>query len=144
MPGPRPKFNYEELYQEFCHLKSVKELTLNDFAAERNLNASNLSTRFAEFKRQAQLNIFRGRNPEILVKAQSNVSEALENGKLKPQFRAEFALNTLKAIADREGMSPQAQIINIKTMAAAIGQAITVPLFGEEPEQFKELLGGTE
>lgn len=142
MPGPPKKHNYEALYQEFLHLKTQGHLTLAEFCESRHLGMTQTSTQFAELKRQAELKIFRSRNTEILLVAQSKVSESLNNKKLPATFKANYALDSFKAIADREGMSPQAQTINIKNAATAIGQAIIAPLFEQEPEEFKTLLGG--
>ncbi len=61
---------------------------------------------------------------------------------MSAQFKAQFSLEAMKAIADREGLSPQANVIQIQNNNTAQSNAAIVPIFAEQSADFKALLGG--
>ena len=134
------RHNYEELYFEYLALKSATKLELMDFAKQKNINYSQLSRNFNDIKRSQDLEAFRLKNPTILLQAQANVERALQTVKLKPEFKASYSLDALKAIADREGLSPAASVINIQNTNTQ--NTALVPLFAGESPDLKQLLGG--
>ena len=116
------------------------QLTQENFSKKMGVNASQASTNWAEFKRQEKLAQFRTKNTDLLLKSQDNIERALSDIELDSKFQASFSLDALKAIADREGMSPQASILNIT--ASANANAVSAPLFATESDDFKKLMGG--
>jgi hypothetical protein len=144
-PGPKPKHDYKALYLEFCAIRANSGITEKAYCAERGLNPTYTSSRFADLKREAEIAIFKRKNTEILVKAQQNVENALGDEGLPAEFQAKYSLETYKAVADREGLSPQANIINIQNSANAQAAAVIVPLFAgssEDEDDFRKLMGG--
>jgi hypothetical protein len=141
MPGamvtlPGRNHNYKALWLEYLSAYKSEGKTQVEFCKDKDLEPTMISRHFAELKREAQIDLFKRRNTGILLKAQSNVHKALEADQVKP----EFSLDAYKAIADREGLSPQAQIINIQNQATA--GVVLAPFFSQPDDDLKNLLGG--
>jgi hypothetical protein len=143
--GPIPKYDYEALYEEFVHARSIgKVKTLGEFAALSKLNKHKLSQRFSEIKRDIQMKEFRRKNPALLLAAQRNIIKALETGNKDNDYQARISLEALKIIADREGLSPQANIINVKAEATTATGIFIAPMFSakQDNDDLKSFFGG--
>lgn len=128
----RPSRDYHALWVEFANDYKAKGKTLGTFCADKGFDYATVSTKFAELKRQAGLELFKSKNIQILLRSQANVKKAVNSTEFDPEFQAKYSLEALKAIADREGLSPQAATINITQQTAT---KITVaPLFDGSEE----------
>ncbi len=142
-PGPKPNFDYKALWFEFCAMKSKSPITYDQFAQLKGVNNNTLSVYFSQIKREEEMRIIRERNPELITLAQGRIRDALVSGAgVKEDQIASFSLDAYKAVADREGLSPQASIINITNSANAQAAAVAVPIFATNTDEFKNLLGG--
>lgn len=148
-PGPAPKHDYEQLWLEYSLLKRTQKITMQTFADQKGIPRNTLRIPFARLKRESQLAALKRRNPELLLLAQRKMRDyLLEEADRTPQKnrggigasdQARLAVDVFKVIADREGLSPQANIISIQNSNTA--NAIVAPLFNEDSEEFKKLLG---
>lgn len=128
-----PKYDYDELYLEYRQLAKSTALTQREFAISKEIHPVTLSKQFAAIKRNIQMDAFKTRNPGILLKAQAKVNAALNDPELDPKF----ALETYKAVADREGQSPAAVTVALQNNVAV---SVTIPpIF---PEDFSKELKG--
>lgn len=127
------KHDYEALYLEYRQLAKATSLPQYAFAKQKGIHAVTLSKQFAAIKRGLQMDAFKTRNPGILLKAQAKVNAALDDPELDPKF----ALETYKAVADREGLSPAAVTVALQNNVAV---SVTIPpIF---PEDFSKELKG--
>lgn len=127
------KYDYDELYLEYRQLAKATALTQREFAEQKGVHPVTLSKQFAAIKRNIQMDAFKTRNPGILLKAQAKVNAALDDPELDPKF----ALETYKAVADREGQSPAAVTVALQNNVAV---SVTIPpIF---PEDFSKELKG--
>lgn len=127
------KYDYEELYLEYRQLAKATGLTQRAFAEQKGVHYVTLSKNFATVKRTLQMETFKRRNPAILLKAQAKVEAALNDPEVDPKF----ALETYKAVADREGLSPAAVTVALQNNVAV---SVTIPpIF---PEDFSKELKG--
>jgi hypothetical protein len=127
------KYDYEELYLEYRQIAKATSLTQRAFAEQKGLHPVTLSKQFAAIKRNIQMDAFKTRNPGILLKAQAKVNAALDDPELDPKF----ALETYKAVADREGLSPAAVTVALQNNVAV--NVSIPPIF---PEDFSKELKG--
>ena len=128
-----PKHDYEALYLENRQLAKATGMTQRAFAESKGIHYVTISKQFTIIKRGLQMDAFKTRNPGILLKAQAKVNAALDDPELDPKF----ALETYKAVADREGLSPAAVTVALQNNVA-VSIAIP-PIF---PEDFSKELKG--
>ena len=142
--GRQAVHDYKAIWTQYLQLKADNPgYTIRQFAETRkDLSYDYIQQKFAVFNREAKIAVFHERNLEILEKSQTNIVNSLSNTELDPEFQAKHSLEAYKAVSDREGQSPQAQVISIQNTASANAASITVPLFGGQPDEFKKLVGG--
>src|SRR5271157_3146098 len=129
------KRDYKSLWEEYITIAKPAGLSSVQFCEQKKIPYSTVADNFAKLKREAEIAVFRAKNPELLLKAQANVENALNSDEVDPRF----SLKTLEVIADREGLSPAAQIINIQAQATA--GFVLAPMFASPTNELKKLLG---
>lgn len=140
--GPKPDHNYAELWYEYRKECIPGEITYEEFAKRRSINPNTIRTHFCKLKRAEQLALVGEQNPDLILLAQERIKRALKSGEgVKEDAIAAFSLDAYKAVSDREGLSPQAQIINVTAQANAQSASVMAPIFGEPSEEMKKLMG---
>lgn len=103
-------------------------LTQQAYAQSLGVAPTWLSTRFNEIERIRKTDEIKQKMPKVLQQSLDKIEEGLEF--IKPEELASTSARVFSTIADRLGMSPQAQVIQIQQNNA--NQTILVPLFEGE------------
>ena len=122
------RIDWPEMYGEWIKAKMAGE-TLTAFAERVHHGKAYLSTRFKEI----QIELIKDQMANIVTKGVDIVSKSLNSDNVNP----EFALKATTSMADRIGMSPQSQQINVNQ-----SNTVNISLFSvEDKNEINNMLG---
>ncbi len=146
--GAPPKLNWDDAFDEYLLVHKPNGMPQYEFAASKKVDANWLSSKFAEIRRQRRLQSVKNDMPKVMLKALRSVNEALdEEPDRSPSAtrtgmsvgeKAKISIEAFKAMADREGMSPQAVTLNMQQINQN-KSVVTVAYFATAPTEVKEL-----
>jgi hypothetical protein len=127
--------DWDLAYDQWILVHKPNGVKQQDYAKSLGANATWLSTRFNEIARNRIMLEIKGDMPKVLQKALKGMEEGLNY--VDPKEQASVSSRVFSTIADRDGMSPQAQIINIQQKNSMA--VVSVPLFEEGAERAKAM-----
>jgi len=136
MPAVAKIEDWEAAYDAYMNTRAIHGVTQRDYAFELGVHENHLSTKFNEVKRNRIMQGIKGKMPEVLAKSLERMSEGLDY--MKQEDMASVSTKVFSTLADRDGMSPQAQIINIQQRNSQ--NIVSVPLFEEGKKLAEEML----
>lgn len=122
--GAKPKIDWQHAFDEYLTVYKPKGMRQKEFAKLKGVQPQWLSTQFTEIRRERTLQSVKSEMPKVMLKALRNVKEALDEEPdrspsavrkgISVEGKAKISIEAFKAMADREGMSPQAVTLNVQ------------------------------
>ena len=143
--GATPKIDWEQAFDAWILvIKPKGELTQATYAKQLGVQETHLSRRFAEIKRERTMAAINSKMPQVMRKSLKQVDEALDATQVQndkgdwidvdPMAKGKLALDIFAKLADRQGMSPQANLITIQQNTQT-NTFIIQPMFHSEQNQ---------
>lgn len=134
---PPKKHDWPVLRREFnLAVEAGNVATLKAWCEAKNLSYTTISKGFSEMDEYRDL-IVRGKLRDVAPKAVNRIVDALASDDDRVGIEAG------KAILDRAGFSPQAQLVNIQNNLQQNQAVIIPPMFADaSQDELKSLLGG--
>lgn len=134
MPAALDKrIDWKDLYGKWVTAKA-KGMSMNDFAEATNHHPNNLYSKFKEMR----MELIKDEMAEIVQKGVHIVNKRLNEN--EDQLESDFILKATVQMADRIGLAPQNQQVNVQTNLA-IGISLVAK---EDAESIKTMLGGDD
>jgi len=148
--GAKPKLDWDSTFDEWVLVVKPKgEITQKAFAIKKGVEPTHLSRRFHEIELDRTTNTAKSKMAHVMIKSLDRVDEALDeldqDDKVTAADKLRSANASFTSTADRLGLSPQANIINIQQSNQSNLNAtfIIQPMFNDpDAEDLKNLVGG--
>ncbi len=148
--GAKPKLDWDSAFDEWVLVVKPKgDITQKAFALQKGVEPTHLSRRFHEIELDRTTNTAKSKMAHVMIKSLERVDEALdeldEDEKVTASDKLRSANDSFKATADRMGLSPQAQIINIQqSNQANLSASVVIPpmIQSADTEDFSKMLEG--